>query len=43
MATGLTLYMAIGSIVEERDIRRRLGDAYLGYRARVPGFLPRVR
>lgn len=43
LATVLTLYLAIGSIFEERDLRRRLGDAYLGYRARVPGFLPRVR
>lgn len=43
LAAVFTLYLALGSLLEERDLRRRLGDVYRDYRQRVPGFLPRLR
>ncbi len=35
-----TLYLAIGSRLEERRLSRRLGDVYRIYMQRVPGLLP---
>src|SRR5215472_8270357 len=38
LATG---YILAGIRFEERDLRRDLGDTYLGYAARVPALIPR--
>lgn len=43
LATSMTLYLAIGLVLEERDLVRRHGAAFLAYREAVPGFLPRLR
>lgn len=38
--TGLTVYIIIGLILEERDLVRRFGPAYADYRRRVPALVP---
>jgi protein-S-isoprenylcysteine O-methyltransferase Ste14 len=40
LAGGLTLYVAVGLLLEERDLVRRFGAAYTAYRRRVPAFIP---
>lgn len=40
-AGGLTLYMALAAIVEERDLVRHFGNVYREYQRRVPMFVPR--
>jgi len=40
LAGGLTAYVAIGLMFEERDLLRRFGPAYAAYRERVPALLP---
>lgn len=42
LAGVLTLYIAIGLKLEERDLERRHGDAWRAYRGRVPALLPGV-
>jgi methanethiol S-methyltransferase len=39
-AAGSTSYIVIAVRVEERDLRRELGDPYQRYTARVPRFIP---
>ena len=39
-AAMLTLYLAIGYRLEERQMLRDHGDAFRAYRDRVPGWLP---
>lgn len=39
-AGGMTAYLAVGVVFEERDLERRFGDAYRAYRARVPSLVP---
>jgi len=39
-ATGLTSYIMLGTLLEERDLLRRFGGAYGAYAARVPAFFP---
>jgi protein-S-isoprenylcysteine O-methyltransferase Ste14 len=41
LAAFLTLYVAIGSRFEDRDLLSRFGESFRSYRAAVPGFLPR--
>jgi protein-S-isoprenylcysteine O-methyltransferase Ste14 len=40
LAAGLTGYMLVAVIFEERDLVAHFGRAYEGYRRRVPMFLP---
>jgi methanethiol S-methyltransferase len=42
-ATAFTGYIAIGVRLEERDLRRQLGEAYRGYARRTPAIVPRPR
>lgn len=39
-AVALTVYVLIGSRLEERKLTERYGDTYRRYRERVPGLLP---
>jgi protein-S-isoprenylcysteine O-methyltransferase Ste14 len=39
--TGLSLYLYIGSLFEERRLVREFGQAYLDYQHRVPRLMPR--
>ncbi|MDJ0895907.1 MAG: methyltransferase [Alphaproteobacteria bacterium] len=39
-ALWLSLYLLIGTWLEERRLLQAYGDAYADYRARVPAFLP---
>lgn len=39
-ATAITLYLVIGSRLEERKLIRRFGAAYEEYRAKVPALIP---
>lgn len=39
-ALGMTGYVLIGMLHEERDLLRVFGDAYRDYRARVPAIIP---
>lgn len=41
LAAGLTLYVAIGVTLEERDLLAAHGEAYAAYRAATPALLPR--
>lgn len=43
LATSMTLYLAIGLVLEERDLVRLHGAAFLAYREAVPAWLPRFR
>jgi protein-S-isoprenylcysteine O-methyltransferase Ste14 len=40
---GLSLYLYIGSVFEERRLRLEFGQAYLEYQRRVPRLVPRLR
>lgn len=40
LATGLSVYIAIGIRFEERSLRRRFGAQYTDYAARTPALLP---
>jgi protein-S-isoprenylcysteine O-methyltransferase Ste14 len=39
-AAGTSFYILVGTIMEERDLLRRLGSAYAAYRRQVPRFFP---
>ena len=41
-ASGLTAYMGLAALVEERDLVNHFGLQYEEYRRRVPMFLPRL-
>lgn len=38
---GATLYLAVGSLIEERRLEKAYGDAYRAYRRQVPWLIPR--
>jgi protein-S-isoprenylcysteine O-methyltransferase Ste14 len=40
LSGGLTVYVGVGLVLEERDLVRRFGDAYRSYRRRVFALLP---
>jgi protein-S-isoprenylcysteine O-methyltransferase Ste14 len=40
LSAGLTAYILLGVLLEERDLLRRFGPAYADYRRRVPMFVP---
>jgi protein-S-isoprenylcysteine O-methyltransferase Ste14 len=40
LSGGLTAYVALGLVFEERDLLRRFGAAYAAYRRRVPALVP---
>lgn len=40
---GISLYLYIGSVFEERRLVREFGQAYVEYRQRVPRLIPRMR
>lgn len=40
LSGGLTAYVALGLVFEERDLLRRFGPAYAAYRRRVPALVP---
>ena len=39
-AAGLTVYILLGTTLEERDLVARFGAAYRSYAERVPAFFP---
>lgn len=42
-AAGMTVYVAIGITLEERDLLRQFSEPYARYRDRTPALLPRAR
>jgi protein-S-isoprenylcysteine O-methyltransferase Ste14 len=40
LAGGLTAYLVLGIVLEERDLLRRFGADYAAYRRRVPALVP---
>lgn len=42
-AATATLYIAVGTVLEERHLRARLGETWESYRREVPALLPRLR
>ena len=40
---GLTVYIYIGSILEERRLKREFGAAYVQYQLDVPRIFPRIQ
>jgi protein-S-isoprenylcysteine O-methyltransferase Ste14 len=42
-AGASTAYIVVGARLEERDLRRHLGEQYREYAARTPALLPRPR
>jgi protein-S-isoprenylcysteine O-methyltransferase Ste14 len=40
LSGGLTAYLALGLVFEERDLLRTFGPAYAAYRRRVPALVP---
>src|SRR5262249_9007457 len=40
LSGGLTVYTAVGLLLEERDLLRRFGSAYAEYRRQVPALIP---
>jgi len=42
-ALGITLYILIGSTLEERKLLAQFGEAYRAYQARVGKFIPRFK
>ena len=39
---GLTIYLVVGAIYEERKLVREFRDEYVRYQERVPMLIPRV-
>jgi len=42
LLVGFTVYLLVGSLVEERKLVSEFGDAYRAYRRRTPMLLPRI-
>ena len=40
MALMLTMYIAVGVILEERDLLKRFGDTYRNYKKDIATFIP---
>lgn len=40
LSGGLSVYIGLGLLLEERDLERRFGAAYADYRRRVPALVP---
>jgi protein-S-isoprenylcysteine O-methyltransferase Ste14 len=40
---GVTLYLTIGTLFEERKLRQEFGEAYEQYRRRTPMLIPRLK
>jgi protein-S-isoprenylcysteine O-methyltransferase Ste14 len=40
LAAGMTGYMLVGLLFEERDLVRRFGDDYRSYQRQVPMLIP---
>jgi methanethiol S-methyltransferase len=40
LSGGLTVYVVVGLVLEERDLLRTFGPAYAAYRRRVPALVP---
>lgn len=40
LVVGLTAYVLLGILLEERDLERRFGDAYVAYRRKTPMLVP---
>ena len=40
LATTFSVYTLVGAALEERDLRRQMGDWAIAYQRRVPGLLP---
>ena len=40
LAIGLTVYILMGIVFEERKLLREFGPAYAEYRRRTPGLIP---
>ena len=40
---GLTLYLVLGAIYDERKLVREFGDVYVRYQVRVPMLIPGLR
>jgi protein-S-isoprenylcysteine O-methyltransferase Ste14 len=43
LVVGLSTYLVVGLIFEERALLRIFGDAYADYQRRVPMLIPRLR
>jgi protein-S-isoprenylcysteine O-methyltransferase Ste14 len=41
-AVAMTLYILIGTMLEEKDLIRHFGNVYLHYIRRVPRYFPRI-
>lgn len=40
---GITIYIIIGAILEERKLEREFGEAYMEYKKLTPMLIPRIR
>ena len=43
LAVGMSSYIVVGTLLEERDLLRAFGERYAAYRRRVPMLVPRLR
>lgn len=43
LSAGMTFYIIIGTLFEERDLARTFGEKYLQYKRVVPMFWPTLR
>jgi len=42
MSTLLTLYIAVGVFMEERDLIKQFGDTYRSYKKEITRLIPKV-
>jgi protein-S-isoprenylcysteine O-methyltransferase Ste14 len=40
---GMTLYILLGAVLEERKLEREFGEAYAQYKSRTPMLIPFLR